>query len=107
MIFQKEECIEKPHPGGDECCVLWVCKDEEDKATCFDIDCGDYSSCDHQLKQCVCDRGYKKDDGGCVRSPQDETNIKLLQITPNSIQVGVLSLKNQTGRLIIFLSLVH
>ena len=57
-------CTERPHPAGDECCVLWVCREEEEAEVRDIIEVTDIST-----------------------ESGERENIKLLQITPTSIQV--------------------
>ena len=59
-------CTERPHPAGDECCVLWVCREQTLETTGAPdiIEVTDIST-----------------------EAGERENIKLLQITPTSIQV--------------------
>ena len=89
MIFiseQNSSCVEKTHPGGDECCVLWVCQDP-----CDNVSCEKNEECDRDSGECLCQSGFTRTPlGSCAASVSqnsDEINIKLLQITSNSIQV--------------------
>ena len=90
ILWFQNQCIEKSHPSGDECCVLWVCKDP-----CENISCNENSKCDINTGDCVCEEGFTRSDfgGACIEivrttlSPADGSNINLLQITPTSIQV--------------------
>ena len=60
------QCTERPHPAGDECCVLWVCREEETTVT--------------PVRDIIEVRDISTESG-------ERENIKLLQITPTSIQV--------------------
>ena len=83
---QNSSCVEKTHPGGDECCVLWVCQDP-----CDNVSCEKNEECDRDSGECLCQSGFTRTPlGSCAASVSqnsDEINIKLLQITSNSIQV--------------------
>lgn len=67
-----------------------MCKDP-----CENISCNENSKCDINTGDCVCEEGFTISSfgGACVEivevtePPFEDTNIKLLQITPNSIQV--------------------
>ena len=61
-------CTERPHPAGDECCVLWVCREEAVETT------------DSPVRDIIEVTDITTEAG-------DRENIKLLQITPTSIQV--------------------
>ena len=64
-IFQDSaQCTERPHPAGDECCVLWVCKETLETPGTEVRDIIEVST-----------------------EIGERENIKLLQITPPSIQV--------------------
>lgn len=88
-------CMERQHPGGDECCVLWVCAEEVERSVndvCENIICGAHAVCDPSKGTCVCTDGFTGDpndlDSGCQPPQEDaKSNIKLLQITSTSIQV--------------------
>ena len=89
-------CQERAHPGGDECCVLWVCAEEAEVeeeveaggGPCEHIICGSNAACDQETGRCRCAPGTTGDPNnlkaGCV---EKEENLKLLQITATSIQV--------------------
>ena len=87
-------CRERAHPGGDECCVLWVCSEEaeveESDGVCEHIICGSGAACDDETGRCRCRPGTSGDPDnleiGCKEKKVEE-NIKLLQITAASIQV--------------------
>jgi len=88
-------CMERQHPGGDECCVLWVCAEEAEgrvNDVCENIICGAHAVCDSSKGTCLCTAGFAGDpndlESGCQPPQEDaKTNIKLLQITSTSIQV--------------------
>ena len=91
-LLTDPECVERPHPGGDECCVLWLCADQDRAApsVCEDIICGDNALCQEQSGLCQCREGFSGDPndltGGCSEQ-ETGNNIKLLQITSTTIQV--------------------
>ena len=66
--------------------MLWVCQDP-----CDNVSCEENEECDRDSGECLCQSGFVKNPlGSCAASVsqnQDEINIKLLQITSNSIQV--------------------
>ena len=91
-------CREARHPGGDDCCVLWVCaeeaeqeEEEEDRpGVCDHVLCGSGAACDEETGRCSCRTGTRGDpndlEDGCQEDGGEE-NIQLLQITATSIQV--------------------
>ena len=95
---QDGDCEERSHPAGDECCVLWVCRDPDPgpatqlpTPSCDPASCGDHGSCDPATAGCSCDPGYTRGSSGACEQLADwdpEDNIRLLQITATSIQVS-------------------
>ena len=92
-------CREARHPGGDDCCVLWVCaeeaeqeeeEEEERPGVCEHVLCGSGAACDEETGRCSCRTGTRGDpndlEDGCKEDGGEE-NIQLLQITATSIQV--------------------
>ena len=50
-------CQERPHPGGNQCCVLWLCSvwAEEGEARtgdCENMVCGPNAGCDLETQTC-------------------------------------------------------
>ena len=68
MCQDAELCTERPHPAGDECCVLWVCREETLETTGAPV------------RDIIEVTDISTEAG-------ERENIKLLQITPTSIQV--------------------
>ena len=102
LLFQDNSCVERSHPGGDQCCVLWVCLDQAEQDTgdtgdnadtvdntlCENIFCGDHATCDPTNGDCLCNDGYSREDtSGSCTLVTTQSNINLLQITSSSIQV--------------------